>query len=312
MIRRIAHYKSFFTITLFFFISTTLNFYLHKYNAVEYVSKRQKIEKKDANLFKLFSFGQLPVTIDWLIINSFLDESVKELNFTDRTQLYFDLDLITDLDPLFFELYLAGGNLLTILKKDHLGAHDLVSKGEKFFNHELKSFPSQVQEKFWPSPWRLWITNAYIELFELGNLNQASESFSEGSKMEGSPFYLQTLVKHLNEPSGKYQVGLKLLSFLIKNSKNEKIRAELIKKRSNLLIGNYLFVLNLNFRDFLKTKLDNQSINRLTQSGREEFWKNARQLSQFSSKDPWGGDIFLNRAGKLISTTPYEGVFGLE
>src|SRR4051794_20922353 len=74
--------------------------------------------KHDPNLFRAMVFGQIPVAIDWLLLKCLVDTTLSGVPPGRHKPFYYDLELVTDLDPRALDIYLLGGNLLAIGHKD--------------------------------------------------------------------------------------------------------------------------------------------------------------------------------------------------
>jgi len=259
--------------------------------------------KQDPAVFRAFSFGQIPIVVDWYLLKCLLDPSLASRVAKTHPVFYYDLDLITDLDPRDMEFYTAGGNLLSIVHKDGRGAQSLLDKGALFFKNELSSYPHEFQDAYWKDPWRLFLLQAYVSLFELGDLPRAAQAFARSSQQSGSPAYLQSLESRLSQPGGQYEVGLRLLKFMRAIAPNDLVREAIDKKVFNLSVGQYLDQINRAFTSFLHTEVG---------CGVESAWKKFLHVNQMTDQDPWHGTLTINALGKVVSTTSHESVFGLE
>src|SRR4051812_21855664 len=82
--------------------------------------------KYNPQLFRAMVFGQIPVAIDWLLLKCLVDTTLSHVQPGKHNPYYYDLELITDLDPRSQDLYFMGGNLLTVAHRDVAGARDLL------------------------------------------------------------------------------------------------------------------------------------------------------------------------------------------
>ena len=249
-------------------------------------------EHYDARLLQTVSLGFYPVAVDALWIKVLMDPSYFHVPRTQHAQAYFDLDTATSLDPIYWELYYYGANLLAAIRDDVYGARDLLEKANQYRKSGLLGLPEKVRQTIWREEWQIPLVLAYVYLYELGDFSKAEKAFKEAADLPRAPAYLQLLKKRLNTPGGIYEVGIRVTGFLIAQSKDERARAELTRKRENLSIGYYLFQINAEFKK----------------------WKGARvrQFLKTHSHDPWGGVLSLDDHGKIITSTPYQPVFGLD
>ena len=74
-------------------------------------------------IYGIMTFGQLPAAVDWHLIRSLItDPSTVPVAKGTHPSGYYDLDLASDLDPSFFQLYVLGANALAVLRSDGPGA----------------------------------------------------------------------------------------------------------------------------------------------------------------------------------------------
>lgn len=279
-----------------FINSNLMNYSLEK--EINYVERQYKLNPE---VIKAFSFGHLASVIDWFWMTSVIDGSAgSHVAPGQHPQLYYDLDLISDLDPAFFEIYTVGANLLSIIRNDGEGAKNLLKKGNDFFKNHISEYPSQLKEMYWGNVWSLHTLLAYVHLFELDDLPSAASEFLAAADLPGAPKYLLRLAKRLTQNGGVYEVGLRLLNFLISGQTDPKLKAALEKKRLNLSIGHYLFQVNESYKAFL---------NKHPKSKDLDYFLKANGVGNL---DPWGGKLYLDRNGRILSSTPHDRVFNLD
>ena len=194
-------------------------------------------EQWNPELFKALTCGYTTAAVDWLWIKTLQDSSLSKVPKGVHPSLYYDLDLATDIDPAYYEAYVNGANLLTVIRNDAEGARDLLLKAEKFRKQELPGYPDQFKKVFWEGSWYPSFILAYIYLFELSDLPNASLAFQEAARINGVPPYVQRLAERLTKKGGNYEVGLRLLTFMIEGQKDPSVKEELIKKRDSLMVS---------------------------------------------------------------------------
>lgn len=278
---------------------------LNKITPIAPADTTEKADPLDPVLFKAITFGQYPAAIDWIWIQVLLDPRLDHVKPGFHPAIYYQLDLIADLDPQNYDSYQAGTNLLAVIRDDKVGAEAFIKKGEKFRKELLPGYSEQFKKKFWQREWQIPFLLAYVELFELDNLPSAAVAFQEAAKIKGAPVYLQTLAHRFDEPGGVYEVGLRILNFMLNlHESDEKLRKELLKKRDSLFIGQYVFDLNHEFGSFLK-------VNPKAKVSEESFHRFLKE-SRLKAEDPWGGKLSLNEQGRIVTTTSHQKVFGLD
>ena len=315
-----SHSEVYSAITLFFFILITfvvqgeLNWLTARLDP-PFVEPSEQFENtgiKNAKVFQFFTFGHLPSAVDWIWIMILEDPTLTPVPAGRHPQIYYNLMLATDLDPSFFEAYQAGGNILSVIRDDSEGARDLLLKGLAFANNELPNYPSKFAENYWRYKWELPLLLGYIYLFELNDMPSAARYFQAASRVEGAPYYLNHLRERLLSPGGQYEVGLKLLNFLISTTaeKDKKLKEGLESKRSSLFVNQFLFRLREDFARFLRERIKEKK--EYTAFDRIQQWERFRINNGIPAKDPWGGELKMTDAGEIITSTPHQKVFGLE
>jgi hypothetical protein len=282
-----------------------LNLHLQKTSKVSVSAQDENARRWDPRLFKMISFGQLPAAIDWMWIQVLLDTNLSHVPKGAHPAIYYHLDLITDLDPINFDSYKAGANLLAVIRDDGAGARDILEKAETFRKEKLASYPAKLRDEYWYNSWSIPMLLGYVYLFELQDLPHASQAFQEAANIPGSPAYLQSLQKRLQNPGGEYEVGLRVLNHMIGGEKDEDAKEGLIKKRDSLFVGQYLFDLNHSFQKFLEVRSHAKGT---LQAKFETYLRETRT----NPRDPWGGQLSLSPEGRVVTSTPHDKVFGLD
>jgi hypothetical protein len=271
------------------------------------------VERKfDPVLFRSLTFGHVTAGIDWLLIRFLANSGQGKVAAGTHPSFYYDLDLASDLDPAFFELYSGGADLLSVLRGDYVGAKALLLKGDAFVRNELPSYGIKFQDHYWSRTWNLYVDLAYANLFGLGDMPSAAAAFRQGALYPGAPEYLLLLEKRLKRPGGEYEVGLRLLNFYIEQKADDQpARTKLEKQRLDLFVAQYIYETNHTFQEFLNTQPGYRAHERLSEVQMTKYWKDFRRTTQTPEKDPWGGRMHLDSVGNVVSSTPHDPVFGL-
>jgi hypothetical protein len=246
--------------------------------------------------------GHLPALLDAWFLSAMQDAEVSRVT-NAYSSLYYRLFLIASLDPAYFEVYQAGGNLLAIVRKDAQGARDLLLQGQKFLNEHWKDYPLEFQERFWSRAWNVPMLLGYVYLFLFDKMRDAAFFFEKASEYADAPVYLKNLKEKFTKKEGVYQVGLSLLKFMISGATDEKLKINLLKRLDHLVVQYELFKMQYAFDQFRS--------NQRTKSTAEQDWKHFLQKNHLSYRDPWGGFWKIDAYGKVQTTTFYQSVFGL-
>jgi hypothetical protein len=258
--------------------------------------------KWNPDLFRAITFGHLAAGVDLLWLRTITDPAYAHVLPGHHAPAFYNLDLATDLDPAFYELYELGSYALTIVRDDNTGARDLLRKGIHFYREDLKNYPPGFAERYWTRPYSLYITLAYVYLYELNDMPSAAQVFREAAALPGAPAYLSKLKERLEKPGGEYEVALKLVDFLIQSAPDDAARDRLLEKKRSLLLARLLFGMNQDFESYRAQH----------RRSAQEAWEEFKQVRGVPSRDPWGGRLKLGDSGKIVSETPHEKVFGLE
>jgi len=253
-------------------------------------------------VFKALTFGHWTSGIDWLWLKTLLDPSITHVARGTHPAIYYDIDLATDLDPAFHDVYIGGANLIAVVRDDGAGARDLLRKAERFRTQELAGYPESFIQSYWPRSWDVPLLLAYVYLFELDDIKDAATEFKAASLVPGAPPYLTHLSQRLEKPGGEYEVGVKLLGFMIQSATDERAKSKLEYRLGSLQVARYLFELNENFRSFGGSSKD----------GEKDWKKFLDKIGNPSGKDPFGGELSLDASGRVVSSTPHEKVLGLD
>jgi hypothetical protein len=278
---------------------------------VAWVPQVDEIQRRwDPRVFRVLSFGHLPATVDWLWIQTLADSSLTRYSAGVHPKLYYNLDLLTDLDPVFFAAYAAGANLLAVIRDDGIGSRDLVLKGIRFSQSGLLEYSKQFRDRYWSHTWQLHVLLAYIDLFELNDLPGASVAFREAAQYPGVPDYVRSLAKRFEIRGEEYSIGLNLLRFMIEQSKDEAVKTRLAEQAKSLEVARFLFQVNEEFSRY-RASLKNAATG--SAAAWERFVRQRTGQAGGGIKDPWGGVLRVDSfSDRVISTTLHDKVMGLE
>jgi hypothetical protein len=274
-------------------------------------STQEEVSRIAPDLFKALTFGHWTTGIDWMWIRTLADDRISHVAKGTHPQIFYQLDLVSELDPAFFEIYGSGANLLAVVRDDGPGARDLLLKGNEFRKSKLPSYPGDFKQRYWSEAWVIPLLLAYVQLFELNDMPAAAEAFLEASKIPGGPAYLENLARRFEKPGGQYEVGLRLITFMHQNERDERVREELEEKRKSLYLAQYLFHLGLSFEEFKKRQAAD-SARPLSPERQQDVWKRFLRETGTPSRDPFDGEVSLDESGKVVSSTPHRRVFGLD
>ena len=266
----------------FFLVTPSLQQELNSLQKVQSQSNEEGGVKWNSDLVRLMSFGHTPLVVDLMFIRMHLEDRMTHVKKGEYAKTYFDLDLGTDLDPRFKEMYFLGATFLAVVRGDNTGALKLISKGTRFIEQHLGDYSVEFQKIYWPDPWRLYLVEGYINLFAFQDLDAAARSYGRMSSYEDTPVMLRKLGESLKEPKGVYRVGHQALTMMIRTASDDEERDILQKKDQSLLVNYFIYQAN----ELHAAK------------------------KPFPATDPLGGKLYVTPEGMVETTTPYEKMFG--
>lgn len=160
---------------------------------------------------KIFNFGQPLMIGDLIWLNTFIESDLEHYNKNDlNSWMFHRFNLVSDLDPYFYESYIYGGQYLSIVKDDEFGAESIYTKGIHFF----------------PDDYSLNFNLAFHYYFELGDIEKSLIYFRKVIGHPKAPFYLQSLVARIEAEKGNLNSSLILLNELYKKNRDNKMLRE--------------------------------------------------------------------------------------
>ncbi len=202
--------------TLFLALITFALMIIAQFNKPE-----QKTKKVDVNLTmftispalaKVITFGQEKAISGYLWMKTLLDMDLKHVEDNKRSWVYHRFNLISILNPKFYENYLYGGMHLSIVKDDVIGAELLYKKG--YHHYKTK------EDLIWNRAFNLY--------YEIGDLNTALPLFKYLSELE-SPKY-----KSAGRIAAKIEAGIGSLeeAFVILYNSYTRMKPSILKEKT--------------------------------------------------------------------------------
>ncbi len=250
---------------------------------------------------RFLSMSHESTLVDALLLKNMGDPSYQSVSKGSHAPLYYDLDLASELDPDFFELYLMGGWTLSIQRNDLQGALHLLQKGMNRLEKGFANLPTDFEEKFWPQSWRLPMTLAYVYLFEFHQLPEAARYYRLAGQHPGAPDFLKRLDIRFQTFEGIYETGLRLVLFQRSNYRalHGEESLKLADEERAIRIGWELYRVNQKWEDYCKKK-------RTCLKQEWEAFSGGRKMT-----DPYGGVLHWLPSKKIGTTTLYEPTLGM-
>jgi hypothetical protein len=172
-----------------------------------------------AKEIKYFSVG-LKINLAsalWMRVLQNSDYCEQKINQTDcvgKSWLFQNLDLATDLDPVFESgMYRMGALALTIIISDYAGASIIFDRGILQY----------------PTDWPLLYSAGYHANFEEKNLVKAAELYFAAAK-NGAPDWIHVMAGGLAAEGGNSEYAEKILQTMIDTNQDEKYVKRLREK----------------------------------------------------------------------------------
>ena len=154
----------------------------------------------------------------FLHISDFCENNKTHLACTQKSVIFQNLDLATNLDPTFQAgIYRIGGLTLSVLMEDRAGA-------TLFFDKGLKQYPN-----YWP----LLYSAAYHAQFEEKDFDRASQLYARAAQ-NGAPNWVSVLAGRLALDVGKSEFAERVLQTMIDSNQDENLINRLKEKMKTL------------------------------------------------------------------------------
>jgi tetratricopeptide (TPR) repeat protein len=199
----------------FYFIAITL----HSNNTKPAftVVKQDSAINLSQDFLKFVSLGNKRLIADMLWIQTLLESDLVKYDRRDlNSWMYLRFRTISELDPKFYENYLYGGMLLSIVKDDLEGAADIYQRGIKHYPHDYK----------------LNYNAGFNYYFELGNFERGLYHLEKVLEHPSSPPALKFIINKLRfEESRDYDSAIDFIRYNLAHTQDpileKKLKADL-------------------------------------------------------------------------------------
>jgi tetratricopeptide (TPR) repeat protein len=143
------------------------------------IRKQDSAINFNSDLLRIFSMGQKKLLTDILWISTLLESDEEHYNKKDlNSWIYLRFVSIFNLDPQFLNAYRFGGQYLSIVKDDLLGADIIFQKG-------LSHFPDDYDLNYHA---------AFLYGFELGQYEKAIKSYEKIVNHPRAPEFVSSII----------------------------------------------------------------------------------------------------------------------
>jgi hypothetical protein len=194
------------------------------------LSKQDTAINLNKNFLVFLSAGNKRLLTDLLWVQTLLESDIEHYSGKDlNSWMYIRFNTISELDPLFYQNYLWGGQYLSIVKDDLLGATALMEKGVKHY----------------PDSYRLNFNLGFAYYFEMNDYEKGLIYLDKIKNHPKAPAFIPSLVVKLKVETGfDYDSALALIFEFMTNSKDEALVRKLSKDFHSLKAQRDLICLN--------------------------------------------------------------------
>jgi hypothetical protein len=177
------------------------------------LDKQQTAININKDLLIFLSAGNKRLLTDLLWVQTLLESDIEHYSKRDLSNwMFIRFNTIATLDPYFYENYIWGGQYLSIVKDDLIGAVKLMEKGAKYF----------------PDDYRLLSTLGFTYYFELGDYKKGLEFMEKIENNPKAPPYFRSIVMKLKTELGfDINVILAHITELIQSTMDKGLKARL-------------------------------------------------------------------------------------
>ncbi|MBT3980927.1 MAG: hypothetical protein HOE90_06200 [Bacteriovoracaceae bacterium] len=152
---------------------------------------------------KLFSMGQKRLIVAIMWIKTLIDSDLEHYKSRDlNSWMYLRFKSIVELDPLFLQAYQFGGQYLSIIKDDDLGAKDIYDRGLEQYSKNHK----------------ILVYGGLHYYFELDDPQGALKFWNPLIFLNKVPFTLKSLISRVKASNGRLEDAYSLILKLYKST----------------------------------------------------------------------------------------------
>ncbi len=214
----------------FFIIAGSLNNSFKKPPLI--LDKQETAINLNKELLIFLSAGNKQLITDLLWVQTLLESDIGHYNKKDlNSWMYLRFLTISYLDPRFYENYLFGGQYLSIVKDDLLGAVNLLKRGIEFY----------------PTDYQLRYHLGFTYFYELGDTKNGAKWLESIMNHPKAPSFIKLIVGKLNlELNQNFDVTILFLKDLIASTQDKYLKERLIKDLYAVKAEKDLICLNRN------------------------------------------------------------------
>lgn len=256
--------------------------------------------------YRFITLGNTQSAVDWYLIKTVKDSDLNWIPSGTRSVAYRYFDLMTKLDPLFYDLYFFAANYLTVAKNDNQSALELAHRGRKFYEAEGPFMPQIVRETYWNNHWKLNLVEGYIQLFELQNIQGAMEAYTALADTPGIALGLKRILNKIQTAEGRLKMGFNSVMSMLESTRSDLDRERITHFKNQLRISAFLLTANRMWSEYLQTRKIPRS------RADEKLWKLFLKTNNLPLTDPIGGALVLRPDKKIWTQSEWKPLVGEE
>lgn len=196
------------------------------------LNKQQTALNINKDLLIFLSAGNKRLITDLLWVQTLIESDLDHYAAHDlKNWMFIRFYTISTLDPWFYENYLWGGQFLSIVKDDLLGAVKLMERGVKYY----------------PDDYKLNYNLGFTHYFELGDYKKGLQYLEKVKDNPRAPRFIHSLIMKMRVETGfDYNIILSLIYDLMTATTDEALKEKLSADFHSLKAERDLICLNKN------------------------------------------------------------------
>ena len=180
------------------------------------ISRQESASTLNSSFFNFFDLGIKRIYTDILWIQTLLESDLEHYKGNDdNSWMFHRFHTISFLDPKFIENYWYGGQYLSVVKDDDIGAKILFERG-------LQVYPDDF--------YLLYYTGSHY-LIELHDKTKALKNYEKIFNYPQTPAYIRALISRLKAEVGYLEESFLLMNQLYKNAPKDSALKKAYRER---------------------------------------------------------------------------------
>lgn len=160
------------------------------------ISKQDSAFNLNPQFVDFFSLGYRRFITAFVWVSTILESDHEHYKIKDSNSwMFLRFDLISKLDPFFYENYLFGGQYLSIIKDDDIGAQIIFERG-------LSKYPDQYE---------LLLHAGFHYLYELKDYEKAIPIYNKLQNFPELPRHIRSVYARLSASKNDYDVAFSIV-----------------------------------------------------------------------------------------------------